>query len=750
MPENADLLIGLYLPGDHALAAMDQTLQSLETGHHLLVLIDPNTSKSASAFVKKNTSLKCVASTQAGRPAAINYLTSHPASYYCFIDAGVLVTGKVIDELVALMNQHPGYGMVSASTNNHWGKQSLFEDQYPELVDVPTRRKEIMQLYHGERESLAPLYDLTERFFIVKAEAVTKIGMADPHYGVGYNWEMDYCLRIAKSGYECIWSKAHYVHALTVTEEDRHQSQEYNKQYFQDKFCRNQLLQKTGTYCNHCLGEQCADFAPADLITTFIDSSSAQTPLVSCIMPTSGRPQYVALAIQYFHEQDYPSKELIIIYHEAADLPAIVKAHPAIKFHQISRDSTIGEKRNMGCEHATGSIMIQWDDDDIYATDRISQQVAPIIDQSCDLTALHSTLFMDSQNGDFWQCSAALYDQMFVHGVLGGSLAYRKSLWSALSGYPDTSLREDADFLVSLLDRGARFQKIDGRNLYVYLRHDQNTWKFHTGRFISPHDWWQTDAPETLVKYLSAYATNEQKRLDTDHISPMVSCIMPTRNRRAFIPNAITCFLNQQYEQKELIIVDDGEDAIADLLPDDERIRYIRLTGRQTIGAKRNLAIENATGSVIMHLDDDDWISPQWIQLQTGHLLATRADVTGLDLPCFYQLDKRRTLQYLYPFKNKPWVHGGTLCYTRKTWESNHFEDRNVGEDVYFLWHGIAKKIIPHFHIGHYIGCIHEHNISPKNVEESCWRIIESEQLEATFQEVKSDLNETFRKEVSC
>src|SRR5262245_2838278 len=67
-----------------------------------------------------------------------------------------------------------------------------------------------------------------------------------------------------------------------------------------------------------------------------------------------------------------------------------------------------------------------------------------------------------------------------------------------------------------------------------------------------------------------------------------VSCIMPTANRRRFVPSAIRYFVTQDYADKELVILDDGEDAIADLVPYDARIRYIRETPPRLIAAKRN------------------------------------------------------------------------------------------------------------------------------------------------------------------
>jgi glycosyltransferase involved in cell wall biosynthesis len=90
---------------------------------------------------------------------------------------------------------------------------------------------------------------------------------------------------------------------------------------------------------------------------------------------------------------------------------------------------------------------------------------------------------------------------------------------------------------------------------------------------------------------------------------------MPTRDRRGFVAQAVAQFLAQDYPDRELIIVDDGDDAVADLLPADDRIRsirLIRLDRRATIGAKRNIACEAAAGEVIVLWDEDDWLA-YWV-----------------------------------------------------------------------------------------------------------------------------------------
>ena len=113
--------------------------------------------------------------------------------------------------------------------------------------------------------------------------------------------------------------------------------------------------------------------------------------------------------------------------------------------------------------------------------------------------------------------------------------------------------------------------------------------------------------------------------------APLVSCVMPTFNRRHFVSQAIHYFLRQDYPHKELIIIDDGDEKAADLIPEDERIRYISLTNRQTIGAKYNMGCEVANGPLIAIWDDDVWQDSWRLSYQVAALIQERADICGLD-----------------------------------------------------------------------------------------------------------------------
>lgn len=164
--------------------------------------------------------------------------------------------------------------------------------------------------------------------------------------------------------------------------------------------------------------------------------------------------------------------------------------------------------------------------------------------------------------------------------------------------------------------------------------------------------------------------------------APLVSCLMPTYGRRHFVTQAVRYFLTQDYPATELIVVDDGPQPVDDLLQGDNRLRYVRLDRRVTIGAKRNLACQMAAGDLLIQWDDDDWYGPSRIRLQVADLLSGVADVTFL--PQAWLLDLH-TSQY---WRNDDPIigAGATFAFTSDAWQrAGGYGDSSAGEDWEFF-----------------------------------------------------------------
>lgn len=202
---------------------------------------------------------------------------------------------------------------------------------------------------------------------------------------------------------------------------------------------------------------------------------------------------------------------------------------------------------------------------------------------------------------------------------------------------------------------------------------------------------------------------------------PLVSCIMPTYNRRAFVPHAIRYFLRQQYAHKELVIIDDGEDEVRDLVPDLPNIHYHRLPKKITLGAKLNMACRYAKGTVLINWDDDDWYAFNRIQLQVQALEQTGKQVCGINRLLYLDVGGKQAYEYVYPPNHRVWLLGSSLCYTRALWERNHFADIDVGMDGIFIWNTPENDVLAMGDNRFAVHLIHPNNVSPKNTSGSWW-----------------------------
>jgi len=108
-------------------------------------------------------------------------------------------------------------------------------------------------------------------------------------------------------------------------------------------------------------------------------------------------------------------------------------------------------------------------------------------------------------------------------------------------------------------------------------------------------------------------------RPSTNSEQPLVSAVIPTRNRPALVLSAIRSALRQTWRRIEVIVVVDGPDAetaasLASIT--DARVRVITLPQASGGSVARNAGVQAAQGEWIAFLDDDDEWFPDKIQRQ--------------------------------------------------------------------------------------------------------------------------------------
>jgi glycosyltransferase involved in cell wall biosynthesis len=666
-------------------------------------------------------------------PACFNRLAAETdAAVVVLLESGAIPAAGTLDRLAAALGA-PRAGIAGPSTNLAWNEQCAFPGRLE--ADVERTGREAVRRYGNETRPLGPLWGPSDFCLAARRDLIHAIGGADERFGLGPCWEMEYCARAVRAGFDARWVCAAYVWRAPYSA--RHQRDEprlfeASKRRYQDNLCALRLRGARAGYERHCRGDACEHFAPRELITLYrplppaapaqsrVAVAPARASLVSCIMPTRDRAEFALHAVDLFRRQEYPERELLVVDDGEDDLERRLAADERIRYLRAPRGESIGAKRNRAIEQAGGAFIAQWDDDDWYGPGRLTAQLAPLLAGRAEITGLTCPLFFELDAWRFWRVTPALHRRMFVGDVHGGTLAFARSVWERLARYPDRSLAEDAALLSRARARGARLERVDGDGHFVYLRHAGNAWRFVCGEHVDRTGWHPAGGAAFPAQDQRFYA--ERARRVPDGPGPrLVSCIMPTADRRTWVARALEYFARQDYANRELIVLDDGEDRVGDVMPDDPRVRYVPLEHRLVLGEKRNRACELARGDIVVHWDDDDWQAPHRLSYQVAELERHGAALCGTNRVLYVDPIRGEAWRYDHLGSARDWVAGNALAYRRSCWQEQRFAPVPVGEDARFVAgrRGTRPLLLDDHRF--LVGVVHAGNTSPKRTTGPCW-----------------------------
>ncbi|MBB5686232.1 glycosyltransferase family 2 protein [Sphingobium boeckii] len=198
---------------------------------------------------------------------------------------------------------------------------------------------------------------------------------------------------------------------------------------------------------------------------TFSPDLPTDGPLISCLMVTRGHVFPASFAIRCYQRQSYRDRELVIVCDRPDSAVAMLVARlddPSIRLIETA-PASLGELRNVSVAHARGALLCQWDDDDLYAPDRLAVQAAAL--KAHDVVAVFLERWLI-----WWPERRALAAS--GRRTWEGSMLARRE---AVPAYPAQALAED-QVTVERLCAIRPVLLIDRPHVYCYVVHGRNSY----------------------------------------------------------------------------------------------------------------------------------------------------------------------------------------------------------------------------------------------------------------------------------
>jgi glycosyltransferase involved in cell wall biosynthesis len=196
---------------------------------------------------------------------------------------------------------------------------------------------------------------------------------------------------------------------------------------------------------------------------------------------------------------------------------------------------------------------------------------------------------------------------------------------------------------------------------------------------------------------------------------------MITDDRLGKFTQSFACYCNQEYIEKELVVITSGSDEYVEglrrTIGERSDVSVVPVRGHFTLGALRQFSVQHASGPLICQWDDDDYSHPKRLSQQIGAMKEAGARASYLVDNLHYFSDTKKL--YWCDWSQSP-VHvghpGTLLAYKSEVPPYNETLDRREDSELQrelmsstrvALLRGLGHLFIYVFHGGNVFGRRH-------------------------------------------
>lgn len=374
----------------------------------------------------------------------------------------------------------------------------------------------------------------------------------------------------------------------------------------------------------------------------YTQALSPLPPTVTIVIPTFNYADKVGRAIDSALAQTYPVEVIVVDDGSTDDTAAVLAdyAQRGVTVYHIP-NSGVAQARNYGIERSTAKYIACLDADDALQP-RFIEALVPTLEADRSIGIAYSGLqyvLPDGRTGTSpWPPDFSPDQQLRGNNQIPTACLFRRKLWERLGGYqprccPDGAGFEDADLWLRAVEHGWGAKRATAEPLFIY---SWRSGRVSSGNAADLHDdelhyyrhWYPWFEGEHLFASLAKPVKLSHPVRSYDE--PGVSVVIPVAPHHIdLVRTALDSVEAQTFRKWEAIVVIDGPADITKLQTAYPYVKYIQLDKPHGAGYARNRGAEQAAAPLLLFLDADDWLEPEFlfktlsVHTETGYAVYT-------------------------------------------------------------------------------------------------------------------------------
>ena len=366
-------------------------------------------------------------------------------------------------------------------------------------------------------------------------------------------------------------------------------------------------------------------------------------------------------------DSDSPQNEYTIVREFQAKYPNIV-------YERTLKRETLYASWKRAIKMSRGVYITNANTDDRHRPDAI-EVMANYLDTNPTTSLVYADQLISTVANETWGQTQANqcfkwptfdYKELERQCICGPQPMWRKSLHSKY-GYFRSEMMAAADYefwlRIGKTEKLVHLPEILG----IYYHNPEGLSTSGTASVQEPSQIWEEYGISreniTLVNVVFPISPSELEALPYRRTTqPLVSVIIPTKDRPEMLAQAVQSVLNQTFPDIEIIVINDGGIDVQNVLdPLNLKRNIIYLKHEQNLdrSAARNTGIQAASGKYIAYLDDDDTYYPNHVETLVNFLQNSEHKVAYTDAVMAEQQKQdgkyvtiNRTVPYSLDFDN--------------------------------------------------------------------------------------------------